>query len=163
MCIGKMTAIGRLVVILWVATVPVSMAADDPDSAVPSAGTVDSGSQVQGKGGGMGKTYQKNIAGPGRGYPESRGAASATGPASTAPDAVATPVPGDATEQTAKQAPEPALEQQQPLSRKARDGSGYGSGYPGERGLGVEGSPHHRQYGSREPDPAAAAPVDSKP
>jgi hypothetical protein len=33
-------------------------------------------------------------------------------------------------------------------SHKARDGGGYGAGPGGERGLGSEGSPHHRQYGS---------------
>ncbi len=127
---------------------------------------MDSGSQVQGKAGGMGKTYQQNVPGPGRGYPESRGAVPAAGQGSTDPGATGTSKPAlnaneQTTEQSSEPAPEPAPEQQKPLSRKARDGSGYGSGYPGERGLGVEGSPHHRQYGSHKP--ATAAPAGTEP
>lgn len=148
MCKSKMTAIGWLIVALELTAVPASMAGDDPNSTTPSAVAVDSGSQVQGKGSGMGKSYQKNVPGPGVGYPESRGAAAAGSKGSSVSTVGAEPMPGKktATEQAAEQAVE-----QQPLSRKARDGSGYGSGYPGERGLGVEGSPHHRQYGSQKP------------
>jgi hypothetical protein len=32
--------------------------------------------------------------------------------------------------------------------RKAKDGSGYGSGLGGERGQGIKGAPHHQQYAS---------------
>jgi hypothetical protein len=153
MYISKMTALGWLVVAPMLAAVPAAMAVDNPDSTVPPAQAVDPGSQVQGKGGGMGKSYQENVSGPGRGYPESRGAVPAAGQASTDPGTPGTSMPGVTPS-------EPAAEQQ-PLSRKARDGSGYGSGYPGERGMGVEGSPHHRQYGSQKP--ATAAPEDAKP
>jgi hypothetical protein len=157
-----MTTAGWLVVALSAAPVPAVIATDNPELAGSGSVPVETGSQVQGKGGGMGKSYQKNVPGPGSGYPESRGAAAAGSKASPAPTAGAEPVAGKKTapEQATEQATEQSREQsteQQPLSRKARDGSGYGSGYPGERGMGVEGSPHHRQYGSQKPATAAPA------
>ena len=85
-----------------------------------------------GKGPGMGRSYQRNTPGPGRGYPGYRsGPAGAAAPAPNLP-----PDPGD----FPVYGPPPGL------------GPGYGGqryrggpGYPGLRGPGT-GYPRHRQY-----------------
>lgn len=98
----------------------------------------ETGSQVQGKGAGMGKSYQKNIAGPGQGEPEYRG--------SDAGQMGEQEATGDNAEQVRTE--NTAQTQEEVRSRKARDGSGFGAGPGGERGQGSEGAPHHSQHGS---------------
>lgn len=118
-----------LVLSLLLATVPISANAGGPEKVMP-----DAGSQVLGKGGGMGKSYQENVAGPGQGTPEYRGSAA-----------------GANSEQEESKTQIPAQTEEALRSRQAKDGSGYGAGPGGERGLGSEGAPHHKQYGSPPP------------
>lgn len=116
-------------------------AADPISEQVQASSTAaanETGSQVQGKGAGMGKSYQKNVAGPGQGEPEYRG--------SDAGQMREQEATGDSAEQVRIE--NTAQTQEEVRSRKARDGSGFGAGPGGDRGQGSEGAPHHSQHGS---------------
>ena len=80
-----------------------------------------SASTVMGKGPGMGRDYQKNVPGPGKGEPEHRGADAAGASDTGKPDKV---------------------------TNQGKKGAGAGAGYPGYRGHGADDSPGHNQYGN---------------
>jgi hypothetical protein len=132
---------GPLLILVLVAS-PLFSEAADPASeqlqeSAPAAPT-QGGTQVQGKGAGMGKSYQKNVAGPGQGEPEYHGSdAGKMGEQESTVDN-AQQVRTESQAQT----------QEEVRSRKAQDGSGYGAGPGGDRGQGSEGTPHHGQHGS---------------
>jgi len=99
------------------------------------------GPQPAGKGPGMGRDYQKATPGPGQGEPDHRGGKSGI----EAPAQESAPL---------SQGPSTRGEVADPFdegrgrSVGRRDGRGVGTGYPGYRGQGKDGSPHHRQYAS---------------
>ena len=84
--------------------------AEDDNSKVPE-------SNVVGKGPGMGRAYQENVPGPGKGGPENRSQGEAANP-------------------------DPKVG-----SREGQDGAGMGTGYPGYRGHGSDEHPGHKQHG----------------
>jgi len=135
-----------LLLSMLLAIAPISAIAEDPGTAMP-----DPGSQVLGKGGGMGKSYQQNVTGPGQGAPENRGSAAGANSGQQKPANEEQAESADAQKEQVKtqtQSQEETQSQHEIRSQKARDGSGYGAGPGGERGLGSEGAPHHKQYGN---------------
>lgn len=143
-------ALPGFLTLVLVAAMPLPALSVDADTAQPPtvpSKTMTGAPQPGGKGPGMGRAYQQNTPGPGRGGPDYRGGYS-------------TDVPSGAKE--ADRPPDPDGNREAVPSgrgsggpRHGRDGRGQGYGYPGYRGQGGTGYPQHRQYGKPPPYPAA--------
>ena len=105
--------------LLAVALASQTLVADPEPSTVQADEVKRSGSAstVTGKGSGMGRAYQENVPGPGKGGPENRSQGAAANP-------------------------DPKVG-----SREGQDGAGMGTGYPGYRGHGSDEHPGHKQHG----------------
>lgn len=114
-------------------------AVDRPVNAEQDA--LSNGPQEGGKGPGMGRDYQKNTPGPGQGEPDYRGGKTNT-------DSIEQVAPETTPKANKTDAGQGNSGAEGKGKGKGPDAGGQGVGYPGYRGQGGEGSPHHRQYGS---------------